>query len=203
MISKLVAPVQMPWFLAMKLAYEGRRDAKVYPDHLSGTHTDATRRIESEYQQNQLELNNVLAQKIEPLLDGIRAIEVQIAGLDRQIQAQHSRSALTARERKQILESIQALQAERDNNRLQRISNAEAVRAAIQSFTAANESWVRYFKQSASMYQASLQRTKMKRSKIPLVTAAAMTLPTFESVPLQYPDGFEEAADSAALKRVD
>lgn len=202
MNSKLIAPESVTRLNAFRLRREGARDSKVYVDHLSGSHTDATRRLESQFQQRQLALNDYVASKVEPLLDGIRGIEVQIAATDRRIAVLKALKPMTLREQKQILDEIHSLQLDRDNNRLQRISNAEAVRAVIQSVTAANESWVRYFKQCVSIYQASFQRSRMKRSKLPLVTAASMTLPSFEAVQVVYPDGFE-IEDSAHVQPVD
>lgn len=202
MNKRLIAPESVTWLNRFLLTREGIRDSRVYVDHLSGSHTDATRRLESQYQQRQLALNDYVASKVEPLLDGIRGIEVQIAATERRIASLNAQKPQTLREQKQIIDEIQALQLDRDNSRLQRISNAEAIRAVIQSATAANESWSRYFKQCVSIYQAALQRAKMKKSKLPLVTASSMTLPSFETIRLEYPDGFE-VSDSARVQPVD
>jgi hypothetical protein len=200
--ENITAPFNIGRLRAMQLRAWGRRDARIYPDHQSGSHTETSRQLENQYQQQQLEVATRLTTENEPLLDGIRAIEVRLESIKLRLQYLYAQKPATEREKKQLASRIAEELEERDNQLIQRISNAEAVKANIQRGTQANDSWANYFRQSVAVYQAAMQKAKAKKKQLPKPSAISMALPVFNSIDLIVPEGFEENDDSASAKPI-
>jgi uncharacterized protein (DUF342 family) len=196
------APQSIGNFRRLQLKSWGRRDSKIYPDHQSGSHTETTRQLENEFQQRQLMVATALTTDNESLLDGIRAIEVRLESIRLRLQQLYSQKPETERRKRQLAAQIAEELEERDNQLIQRIANAEAIKANIQRATHANASWGTYFRQSAAIYQAAMQKAKMKRKKTSKLSAVSMALPVFNSIDLVVPEGFEESDDSASAKPI-
>ena len=198
----LTAPYDLGWLRTFQLRAWGKRDAKTYPDHQSGSHTDISRQLENQYQQQQLKVASFLTAENEPLLDGIRAIEVRLESIRVRLQYLYAQKPTTEREKKQLASRVAEELEERDNQLIQRIANAESIKANIQLATQANDSWANYFRQSVAVYQSAMQKAKAKRKQLQKPSAVSMALPVFSSLDLVVPEGFEENDDSASAKPV-
>lgn len=162
-------------FLATrKLRRQGRVDAKKYLNFQDTTATHAINEIEAFAKVGQLRVNEWLAQEIEPLRAGNKAILARLGHLDERIAKIESKRAATGRLRKANRILVAQLREQKLNLIAQFSANHSAGQRAVDLAGEAIETWRRFFQAQAAIYIRA--RSLKSKGKIPATTAATPSI---------------------------
>jgi hypothetical protein len=157
----------------------GKSDAKNHKGIADGTLTQALKELQTRAQQGQHEVNRWFSKEADPIIQGNSRIAIQLAQLQREIDALDKNLGDSGRERKANSKVLITLNERRISQLSQLEMNKDSIDALTRQTVEALESWERYFVALASIYVRALSK-KLKRD----VRSSDAEVPPFENVPL-------------------
>jgi hypothetical protein len=172
------ANIRLGYWRTLRLSRWARRDAKKYQNHLDGTATHAIRMIEQDARNGQNQVNQWLANALQPFREGNVRIDREIEQFHFEIKEILRTPSETGRKRKEAAKHVESLNTQLLNAIVQRNINLQGALTRIQLAEEARQTWIEKYAKEATHY------LRIKAARLGQVPNAAAKYPIFNEADL-------------------